>query len=269
MIPSLCLEMVFTDRPFVARMAAAARLGYPAIEFWDWRDKDLAAIRQASGDLEVGVSAFSGNRDRTLVDPRERPALLDELRASLDVATRLGCRHLMLLTDRLLPDGSAAPVDGALSPAARLESVADALLAAGELVRGSGITLVLEPLNTRLDHRGYFLDRSAVAFDLVRRVGAPGVRVLYDVYHMATMGEDVAGALAAGFPWLGYVHVADTPGRHQPGTGTIDYAGVREALRRLGYAGPVGMEFSPAGPSEDAAREALALFALAGGGARP
>ncbi|MGH2669200.1 MAG: TIM barrel protein, partial [bacterium] len=89
------------------------------------------------------------------------------------------------------------------------------------------------------------------------------------VYHMSMMGEDVGAAIEAHVSWLGYVHVADMPGRHEPGTGTIDYAGIRATLHRLGYAAPVGMEFSPSGSSEIAAQRALEMFAPPSPGGRP
>ena len=254
---SLCLEMVYADLPFAERMRAAARLGYRAVEFWDWKNKDQTGLLGLARDRGLEVSAFSGNRRWTLTNPADRPGLLEELHRSIDAAHHWGCRHLMLLADCLLDDGSAAPLPAELSEQAKLESIVESLAAAAWLARGSGVTLVLEPLNTKLDHPRYFLDSSAVGFDLVRRVNAAEVRLLYDVYHMSMMGEDAAVSHAAGFPWLGYVHAADMPGRHEPGSGTIDYPRVLATLRRLGYQGAIGLEFSPSGDSEAAASAAL------------
>jgi hydroxypyruvate isomerase len=253
--------MLFVDLPLIARMEAAARLGYRAVEFWDWRDKDLSAIRRGAGDLGLRVVAFSGNRDHTLIDSADRAGLTDELRRSLDAAEEVDCGQLMLLTDRLLPDGSAAPLPGDLPVAERRRCLEQALAVAAELARGRRVTWLLEPLNTVLDHRGVFLDRSRDAFDLVQRVGRPEVRVLYDVYHMSMMGEDVSAVLEENLEWIGHVHVADAPGRHEPGSGRIDYRRVRDTLLSLDYRRGIGMEFSPTGSSEAAARGALELFA--------
>jgi hydroxypyruvate isomerase len=254
---SLSLEMVFPERPFAERMRAAARLGYPAVEFWDWKNKDQNGLPRLARDLGLEISAFSGNRQFTLTDPADRAGLLEELQRSLDAARHWNCRHLMLLADRLLEDGSAAPLPESLSDQDKTDSIIESLARAAEIARGSGVALVLEPLNTKLDHPRYFLDSSTLGFEIVRRVNAPEARLLYDVYHMSMMGEDAVAALESGFPWLGYVHAADMPGRHEPGSGTIDYARVFSTLRRLGYQGAIGLEFSPSGDSETAVRKAL------------
>ena len=96
-----------------------------------------------------------------------------------------------------------------------------------------------------------------MGFEIVRQVNAPEARLLYDVYHMSMMGEEAAAALETGFPWLGYLHAADMPGRHEPGSGTIEYPRVMATLRRLGYQGAIGLEFSPSGESEPAGQSAL------------
>jgi hydroxypyruvate isomerase len=94
----------------------------------------------------------------------------------------------------------------------------------------------------------------------VRRVDSPSLRLLYDIYHMSMMGEDVLKAIETNLEWIGYLHVADLPGRHQPGTGKIDYRAVNALLSRVKYQGFIGMEFSPLGPDEQAARTPLEVF---------
>jgi hydroxypyruvate isomerase len=121
-------------------------------------------------------------------------------------------------------------------------------------------TLLLEPLNTVLDHRGCFLDQSALGVEIVRRVDSPRVKLLYDIYHMSMMNEDVLTEIGRNLEWIGYFHVADMPRRHQPGTGKIDYPAVSALLRRASYEGFIGMEFSALGPDEPAARAPLAIF---------
>ncbi|MBK5291213.1 MAG: TIM barrel protein [Acidobacteriia bacterium] len=260
MTTSLCLEMIFTGQPFLERIALASAAGYRAFEFWDWRNKNLPELRAISADLGMTVTAFSGHRETAMANPLDKASLCEEVRRSLEVAMQLGARNLMLLTDRLLPDGSAAPLPEHLSAAQKMESVAEALMAASELARGSGVVMVLEPLNTRLDHPGYFLDRSGPGFELVRQLNSTHAKLLYDVYHMALMGEDVCAVVSANIGSIGHVHIADMPGRHEPGTGVIDYQALRETLREKGYQGSVGMEFSPASDSKTAAESAWRLF---------
>lgn len=97
---------------------------------------------------------------------------------------------------------------------------------------GSGRDAGPGTANTRLGHPGYLLERSAPALGVVRAVASPHLRVLYDVYHTAVMGEDVPGTLEAALDWIGEVHLADVPGRYEPGTGPLDWAAIDDALPR-------------------------------------
>lgn len=257
--PSLCLEMLFQDRSFVERMEAASRLGYRAIEFWDWKDKDIAAVAQAAARLQLTVAAISGNRRHSLLEPDFRAGLIEEMDQVFEVAHQLNCRHIMMLSNVLEPDGSAAPTPR-LSEEEKLDSIVEGLRKLADRLKGQQVTLLLEPLNTMLDHKGCFLNSSTKAVAVLERVSSPRVRLLYDVYHMSMMGEDAPGEIATKAKWIGYVHAADMPGRHEPGTGTIDYSAVRRVLNRCGYQGFVGMEFSARASDEEAVRKSLEVF---------
>ena len=155
---SLCLETVFTDRPFVERMREAFALGYSAIEFWDWRTKDLAVITETAAQLNLTIAAMSGNRQHALIDPDARPGLMAEMEQAFAAAQQLRCRHLMMLSDVLTADGSAA-TPPPLSKQEKFESVVQGLQALVHQASDAGVVLLLEPLNSVLDHRGTFLDR--------------------------------------------------------------------------------------------------------------
>ncbi len=256
---SLCLEMLYTDRPFAERMQAAAALGYRAFEFWDWRNKDLKELTQTANTHSLEVAAMSGNRRYTLLDPEDRAGLLEEMMQVFGVAQRLHCHHVMMLTDVLLSDGSAAPLRP-LATEAKIDSIVTGLSELAGWAQQANITLLLEPLNTALDHRGCFLDSSDLGVQIVQRVNHPNVQLLYDIYHMSMMGEDVLTQLEKYRTHIGYIHVADMPGRHQPGTGQIDYRAVAALLRRIGYSGFIGMEFSALGADEAAAQAPLEFF---------
>lgn len=260
---SLCLEMLYTDRSFNERLPAAAALGYRAFEFWDWRDKDLKELTTTATAHSLQVAAMSGNRRNTLIDPDDRPGLIEEMMQVFAVAQRLHCHHVVMLADALNRDGSAAPTRP-LSREVKIDSIVAGLSELADWARDANVTLLLEPLNTVLDHRGCFLDSSELGVQIVKQVNHPNVQLLYDIYHMSMMGEDVLAQLEKYRTHIGYIHVADMPGRHQPGTGTIDYAAVNALLRRIGYSGFVGMEFSPAGlghaANEAAAKAPLEVF---------
>ena len=256
---SLCLETVFTDRPFVERMREAFALGYSAIEFWDWRTKDLAVITETAAQLNLTIAAMSGNRQHALIDPDARPGLMAEMEQAFAAAQQLRCRHLMMLSDVLAADGSAA-TPPPLSKQEKFESVVQGLQALVHQASDAGVVLLLEPLNSLLDHRGTFLDDSRMGFEIIRHVGSPQVKLLYDIYHMSMMGEDVVAEMRSNLEWIGYLHVADLPGRHQPGTGKIDYRGIADWLKGVRFDGFIGMEFFPQGPDNLAARAAQKAF---------
>ena len=194
---SLCLEMLFTDRPFVERMAKASELGYRAIEFWDWRDKDLLAVASEAARLGLVVAAMSGNRQNSLINPEDHLALIEEMDQVFDAAMKVNTRNIMMLSDALNHDGSAAPTP--TRPAEeKLESIVKGLVTLSSAAEAAGVTLLLEPLNTVLDHRGCFLDNSAVGLEIVRRVSSPNVKLLYDIYHMSMMGEDALTVIEIG-----------------------------------------------------------------------
>jgi hydroxypyruvate isomerase len=256
---SLCLEMLFTDRPFIERLATASRIGYRAIEFWDWRDKDLPALADEAAHLGLTVAAMSGNRQHGLIDLDATAKLIEEMDQVFAAAEAVNCSRIMMLSDVLRDDGSAAPRPP--RPAEeKIESMVDNLRALAGRAETASVTLLLEPLNTALDHRGCFLNTSALGVEIVRRVNSPRVKLLYDIYHMSMMGEDVLTEIEKNLEWLGYLHVADLPGRHQPGTGRIDYKAVNTLLKQAKYEGFIGMEFSALGPDEQAAKAPLEIF---------
>jgi len=236
---SLCLEMVFPEIPFEDRLAEAARLGWRAVEFWDWRDKDIDRVASEAHRLGLSIAAISGNRRHSLIDPGARAGLIPEMRQVFDAAARLGCRNIMMLSDVLERDGSAAPSPD-LPEEDKRRSIVDGLRVLAAL--GTDMTLLLEPLNTVLDHRGCFLATSDAAVSVVAEVDHPRVRVLYDIYHMSMMGEDAALEIARKSAWIGYYHAADMPGRHEPGSGVIRWDAIQPALAN--YGGFIGLEFS-------------------------
>ena len=127
----------------------------------------------------------------------------------------------------------------------QLEALTGALRSAAPIASAAGVGLLLEPLNTRIDHKGYFLDSTREALGVIRDVDDPGVRLLYDMYHSIVMDEEPADVLAGSGHLIGHVHIADVPGRHEPGTGTVDWPRQLEALKSVGYSGSIGLEYIP------------------------
>ncbi|MBD2847746.1 TIM barrel protein [Paenibacillus sp. IB182496] len=232
------------------QLEAVKRAGYDAYEFWGWESKDLDELAALQRRLGLALSAFC-TTGVPLVDPRRREEMLDGLAASIGAAQKLGCRTLIGLAGQTLPD---------LDRATQLESVVDGLKAAAPLLEKAGVTLVLEPLNTLVNHKGHFLSRSDEAFAIVREVASTHVKVLFDLYHQqVTEGNLILNATNA-LEWVGHFHLADHPGRHEPGTGEIHYGNVLAAIREKGYNGYCGLEYAPTGGAEDSLRQFLAQY---------
>ncbi len=146
---------------------------------------------------------------------------------------------------------------------ANLAKLVDMFGQAVERAAGSGVRLVLEPVNTRVDHPGVLTDRTADAVWVIRQVGSPDLGILYDLYHSVVEQEDPATELAQAIDVIDYVQIADVPGRGEPGSGGIDWAASLATLRSAGYDGPIGLEFFPTRPTVEAVELIRSLAANA------
>ena len=256
---SVCIEMIFTEVPFLERIQQAAVLGYDAVEFWNWDNKDMDAIKETAAASGIKIATFQSNLGGTLIHPGQREGFIRGIEQSLGKAQSMGVDAMFLLTDELGEDRGVRYQYPDLTPEQKYQSVLDGLKALAPLAEAAGVTLVLEPLNIYVDHPGYFLNRSDIGFKLVREVNSPRIRLLYDIYHMQVMEGNLIDTLMQNLDLIGHIHVADVPGRHQPGSGEINYANIMKSLREAGYNSYVGMEFEPTVASAEAAAEALAL----------
>jgi hydroxypyruvate isomerase len=240
---SACIEWLFAEGggPFPERVRAAAAAGIGRIEFWNTGDKDLHALERAIDETGVTVSAFVTEPRGRLVDPSTHAAFLKGVAASGELARRLNACGLIVLSGDARPD---------VPRREQRDAIVEALRRAGPLAAEAGIRLFLEPLNTLVDHKGYFLDSTEEALEIVAKVGDPAVSLLYDMYHSIVMGEDPAEVLDGAGELVGHVHVADVPGRHEPGTGAVDWPRQLAALRAAGYSGAIGLEYLPSGDTE-------------------
>jgi hydroxypyruvate isomerase len=257
---SVCIEMIFTEVPFLERIHKAAEVGFDAVEFWNWDNKDLPAIKSAVEEAGLGIASFQSNLGGTLIHPDHRENFVAGIQKSLKKAQEMGAPSLFLLTDELGDDRSVRFQFPGLSQEDKYQSVLDGLKALAPLAEEAEVTLVLEPLNVHVDHPGYFLNRSSVGFDLIRAVDSPCIKLLFDIYHMQVMEGNVIETLTGNLDVVGHVHVADVPGRHEPGTGELNYANIFKALREADYEKYVGFEFEPTGASDEAAATALRLL---------
>ena len=240
---SACIEMVFSNVPnFVDRIDLAAECGLPAFEFWGWHGKDLPAIRQRADAKGLAIAAMSCDASGALVDPANTAAWIAAAGESIDKGKEFGLPTMIVTTgnEMTIPreQQHAAIVAGLKGIAPKAEA--------------AGITIVLEPLNIRTDHMGYYLSTSDEGFEIINEVGSPRVKLLFDIYHQQITEGDLTVRITRNIDLIGHFHCGDVPGRHEPGTGEINYVNVFRAIAKTNYPGVIGLEFSPTADHREA-----------------
>jgi hydroxypyruvate isomerase len=237
------LSYLFTEAPFVERFQLAADAGFRAVEFHFPYAHDAAVLAEAARRAGVELVLFNlypgdwEKGDRGIAcDPVRVGEFRDSLARSIDYARALGCSRMNCLS-------GVAPVGVPLA-AVREAYVGNLRHAAAQLER-AGLTLLIEPINTR-SIPGNFLNTSAQAIGIMDEVAAPNLLLQYDLFHMQIMEGDLAMTLQRLLPRIGHVQIADVPGRHEPGTGEINFAFLFDWMDRIGYTGWVGCEYAPA-----------------------
>jgi hydroxypyruvate isomerase len=255
---SICIENFYRDLSFEDKFAAAKRDGFEYCEFWTWKNRNWEGVQKAIADSGIKIAAFSGDDAYSLINPDESRAYVEFLKESIARAREIHCRYLVIHSDALNRDGSAKVIAGPLSDEVKFLNMYEVLKTVAPFAEREDVTLVLEPLNTRSGqpraHKNYFLEYPQPAFDLTRQVGSDRVKVLYDIYHMQLMAGNIIHTLAENRDQLGYIHLADVPGSHEPGTGELHCGNILKALDSMGYAGFVGFELLPSETDEKAVR---------------
>jgi hydroxypyruvate isomerase len=256
------LTMLFNEVDFLDRFEAAARSGFEAVEylFPYAYDKGILQARLAAcgltqvlhnlpaGDWGAGERGIACLPDRAA----EFEAGVDR---AIEYATALGCSRVNCL---------AGIKPAALEPHVARRTLIRNLQYAAPRLEAAGITLLIEAINTR-DVPNFFLNGTAQALDIMDAVGSGNLFFQFDIYHMHVMGEDVAPAIERLAPRIRHMQLADSPGRHEPGTGQIDYGSLFELIDRVGYTGWIGCEYNPLTSTE---RSLAWRAALTGPGVR-
>ncbi|MFN4208920.1 MAG: hydroxypyruvate isomerase family protein [Devosia sp.] len=245
---SACIEMLFvpeTDDP-AQRIRLAKAAGLEAVEFWFWSNKDLDAVERALDETGLALAAIVAEPFAELTRQGDHDRFLRGLEQSRDVALRLGTKVLIC---------QSGPLLAGIDRARQHDDLTLAMASAADVLAGSGVRLGLEPLNDRVDHPGYYLTSSAEAFAIADAVNRPEIGLTYDLYHSLIMDEDPQDVAGGHLDRIFHVHLADHPGRHQPGTGRLDLQPHLTWLDAQGYDGWVGLEFRPTGSTVDALKE--------------
>lgn len=233
---SVCIDMIYAGLPLSERVAKVKEAGYDAVEFWGWRNKDLDALEAATKEHQVQVASFCVDPMGRLVDPATHEEFLQGVRDSIQQAHRFGVKALIV---------TVGQEREGVSRDEQKEAIITALRQAAPLAEAGGVALCVEPLNVLVDHRGYFLSTTDEALEILQAVGSPAVKLLYDVYHQQITEGNLIARITEHKDAIGHIHIADVPGRFEPGTGEINYANVFEAIANTGYQGYIGLEFRP------------------------
>lgn len=241
------LTMLFNERPFLDRFAAAREAGFAGVEYlfpYDHPAGELAKRLEANGLAQVLHNLPAGDWSRGERGIAVLPDRIEEFRAgvtkAVEYATVLGCSRLNCLVGIAPPDAPEALVR---------RTLVDNLRFAADALEENGIQLLVEAVNTR-DIPGFHLNRTDQAVKLIEEVGSGNVFLQYDIYHMQIMEGDVARTIEANLPRIAHVQLADNPGRHEPGTGEIHYPFLFRHLDALGYDGWIGCEYKPRAATE-------------------
>jgi hydroxypyruvate isomerase len=249
----VCLETVFTNLPVNERIARIAEAGYKCVEFWHpegtWDGhgiqtvlaKDPTALRQACQRHGVALNDFAmhawdGSIGGCPVKASDRDRYLAQIRKMIDFAAAANCTKGITLS---------GTVDPSLTRTEMRANLEAALAEAVKFAEQADFTLLLEPLNTLVDHPGYYLDSSREAVEIVRAIDSPHLKILYDVYHMQIMEGNILATIERILPWIGHFHAAGVPGRGEVFGSELNYPAIVRAIESLGYQGTFGLEYFP------------------------
>jgi len=240
---SVMLWTVFTDLPFEQRLERVTEAGYKNVElvgeYRHWSDAQFASAIKKRNELGIHFDTTAG-LDHGVGDPATRDALLADLRRELPIMERIEAPAIIIMSGNVVPE---------LSRQAQHQSCVDGLKRAAELVdgrviAGQPVRLLLENIDPE-ENSKYYLQSVAEGFQIVREVDHPQVQFLYDFFHEQIAEGNLIEKLDKNLDKLGLCHIADVPGRHEPGTGEINYTNIFKSLARHGYSHYVAMEYIP------------------------
>jgi len=246
---SVMLWTVYEHLPFEERLEKVAEAGYHAVELVDeyknWSPEDFRRADKKKRALNINFDTIAATQNG-VANPNAREAFLSDLTRLLPVAEKLECPAIIVL--------SGNRVEG-LSHEAQHRSSLETLKRGADLAARQNVTLLLENIDQE-ENPNYYLTSVAEGFEIVRQVGHPQVKFLYDFYHEQISEGNLIQKLEKNIGDVGVVHIADVPGRHEPGTGEINYANIYRKLIELKYGRYVAMEFIPTGDAIDSLRAA-------------
>ncbi len=252
---SACIEntYMFNEYPeLVDRIRAAKAAGLDTVEFHMWADRDLDAIDRALKAEGVKLAGLVVNPRCGLIDESKLDFFVEAMTKSIAATKRLGGRGVV---------AAGGPAFNGETPASGHVSAVKLLRAIAPVAEREGIAIWLENLNSKIDHKGFLLDTAKECLDILDEVNSPAIKLMYDAYHSVVMGESPRDILRRANR-IGHIQVADTNGRREPGTGTIDWADFMAAVKQSGYQGDIGMEYRPSKNSAETVADTRRVLGL-------
>lgn len=224
----------FGGMDFCDAIRKVAELGFDAIETYAWKHLDKEAVKRTCA--ETGVEFVSMcTTEFNMTDPNRRQLWLDGLKESCEAAKEMGVKHLITQVGQ----------DMGTRRDFQHDSIVAALKAAKPILEETGVTIMIEPLNTYVNHPGYYLWSSVEGFDIIREVNHPLVKVIYDIYHQQVMEGNIITNITNNLDCIAHMHSAGHPGRHELQYGENDYKVIFDAVDKAGYKGCCGLEYGP------------------------
>lgn len=249
----VCLECFFTDLPYEDRIKKIADLGFDCVEFWHpegtWNGltidekipKNPEVMRQVCDETGVSVAGFVLNAWDGLyggcpVNSDDHSKFIEQVYKMIDFAEKINCGSAVIMSGTL--------IDG-LTRTQMRQNMDKAFGRALEIAQKKDFTLLIEPLNTPVDHGGFYLDSTAEAVEIVHHFNSPNMKLVYDIYHMQIMDGNVVDTIKDNIDIIGQMHVAGVPGRNEPDQCELNYPYIFKKADEFGYSGRFGLEYFP------------------------
>lgn len=236
---SVCVDMMFSSADFYDRLDKVREFGFDAAEFWFWRGRDIERIKNTPisiFNLDSAEKELSYDLSRGILNSGRADDFIKALNESIPVCKELNARGLIVLVGE--------------NAAYSEENVLSCLNAAIPILEKENVNLLIEPLNAH-DRKGYSMPYAKPIFSLLRKLNCKNVKMLYDIYHQNMTGDFSLDEIRENIDIIGHFHVADAPGRHEPGTGNVDYISILREINKLDYDGFIGLEYRATKPENE------------------
>jgi hydroxypyruvate isomerase len=231
------MESWWTDLDFMQRFERAAQAGFSLVEFWEHNknSRNMNSVAALARKLDLSIVQFTGWGGPSLADTSNHNDFIETMKRVTEIAHQLNAPMFTVVGHQTLKT---------IPQAESLAHLSLALETAAPILEDAKKMLILEPFNP-VDHQGHFLNGSADALRICREIDSPFIKINWDLYHMQLTEGNIVENLYAGIDQVGYIQVADIPGRHQPGSGELNYNFIFNAIDAIGYKGPIGLECWP------------------------